>query len=69
MREQEGEEGNIQVKNKKGKGREGAGCGVRWSRQMVGGCVSNQPGDMGESSDTKSREILTVKSHTGEPKG
>lgn len=48
---------------KKGKGREGAGWGVRWSRQMVGGCVSNQPGDRGESSNTKSREILTIIIH------
>lgn len=64
---------NKSVLKRKGKGREGAGCGVRWSRQMVGGCVSNQPGDGSESSNTKSTEILTIKTRvyiltTGQPK-
>ena len=40
---------------------------------MVGGCVSNQPGDGSESSNTKSTEILTIKTRayiltTGQPK-
>lgn len=53
---------------KKKEKREGAGCDVRWSRQMVEGCVPNQLHDGGaeggESSKNQSREKLRIKTNT-----